>query len=89
MFWLDHTDQPRRCSVPGMTDPRDLAQVRRLVATGQARQVRILAALSQAEMAADIGVTASAVGNWEQGIRQPRGDAAVRYLRLLERLLTP
>lgn len=65
-----------------------LAEVRRLTASGQARCIRLSAGLSQAEIAASMAepVTASAIARWESGSRRPRGDAAIAYLEALREL---
>jgi len=56
------------------------------VAERSARGLREGARLSQAEVASICRVTPAAVTLWEQGARMPKGEAAVRYGRLLERL---
>lgn len=64
----------------------ELARVRELVRSGEARELRIGNGLSLAEVAKDIGVHPSAVYHWEQGVSLPRGPHALRYARLLEEL---
>lgn len=68
-------------------DPVALARVRHLLVTGTARQVRLSAEVSQVEIARAIGVTHASISNWENGIRKPRGDAAIRYLAVLDGLM--
>ena len=63
-----------------------LAKVRSAVRTGTARRVRQAAGITQPEIAADVRVSAAAISRWEAGARTPRGAAALRYLRVLERL---
>lgn len=65
----------------------DLAHLRSLMRSGAARGVRIAAGLSLGEAAAAAGVSASAVCRWEAQQRTPSGAAALRYGRLLARLL--
>ena len=65
----------------------EVAETRRLVASGAPRSIREAAHLSLDEVAASVGVSASAVCRWELGQRLPRGDAALRYGRLLRRLM--
>lgn len=65
-----------------------LARVRDLVTSGAARSVRVAAGLSTREVADAIGVTTVTVWRWEAGQRVPRGDAALAYLDLLDRLMT-
>jgi DNA-binding transcriptional regulator YiaG len=61
----------------------ELAEARRLLRSGEARDIRLRAGLSQTEVARSVGVTAGAVSRWETGSRRPVGEAAVRYARLL------
>ncbi|QIK76036.1 helix-turn-helix domain-containing protein [Nocardioides piscis] len=68
-------------------DPVALARVRHLVASGTAKHVRVSAEVSQVEIAQAIGVTHAAISNWENGIRKPRGHAALRYLAVLDGLM--
>ncbi len=63
-----------------------LAAVRELADTGRLREQRLRSRLSLAEVAEAVGATAAAVSRWERGLRRPRGEAAIRYLDLLEQL---
>lgn len=63
-----------------------LAKVRDLVRTGEARELRTLSGLSLREVADDIGVHPTSVYHWEQGVCLPRGPHALRYARLLDAL---
>jgi transcriptional regulator with XRE-family HTH domain len=63
-----------------------LADVREALRSGAAERLRREAHLSQAEVAAELGVSPSAVSRWEAGDRLPRGRAARRYARLLAAL---
>jgi len=63
-----------------------LAAVRRLCATGEARQIRESSKLSLSEVADDVAVTPTAIWGWETGSRKPRGDAALRYGEVLDSL---
>jgi DNA-binding transcriptional regulator YiaG len=67
-------------------DQERLAKVRRLIASGQAKELRIAGGLSLSEAGAPVPADASTVWRWENGKRMPRGDAALRYLRVLEML---
>jgi transcriptional regulator with XRE-family HTH domain len=75
-----------------MTSPSRLSAVERLVlarsllASGEARRIRIAAGVSVSQIAADIGVSASAIQRWERGERVPRTRAAGEYAELLVRL---
>ncbi|MGH2787214.1 MAG: helix-turn-helix domain-containing protein [Actinomycetota bacterium] len=64
----------------------ELAWVRRLCRSGQARAIRE-AHLSQVEAALSVGVSPAALSRWEAGLRVPQGEAAVRYAALLRSLL--
>jgi transcriptional regulator with XRE-family HTH domain len=63
-----------------------VARARRAVQDGRARSVREAAGLSQHEVGAVVRVTAAAVSRWESGVRLPRGEAAIRYAKFLDRL---
>jgi transcriptional regulator with XRE-family HTH domain len=63
-----------------------LARVRALAQSGRAREVRLAAQLSLYDVAGAIGSTASSVLRWEQGVRRPYGEPALRYGSLLEAL---
>ena len=67
-------------------DQERLAKVRRLIASGQAKGLRIAGGLSLSEAGAPVGVDASTVWRWENARRLPRGQTALRYLRVLEML---
>lgn len=64
-----------------------LAQVRALASSGAARSVRLAAGLSLGEVARTLGVSPSTILRWETGERSPRGELALRYTDLLDRLL--
>jgi DNA-binding transcriptional regulator YiaG len=63
-----------------------LTEVRRATQSGDARKIRIASQLSQPELAAACGVAASAVSLWERGQRTPKGEAGIRYARILRAL---
>lgn len=63
-----------------------LATVRRLARTGEARRIRVAAALTQQEVADAVGVTEAAISTWESGKHRPSGRPALRYGRLLAAL---
>jgi len=65
-----------------------LIEVRAAVQGGRAARVRELAGLSQAEVAALVGVTPAAISRWEAGERRPTGPRAVAYGRVLRRIAT-
>jgi DNA-binding XRE family transcriptional regulator len=63
-----------------------ISRIRALAASGEARAIRERAGVSQAEVAKAIGVVPSSVTHYENGCRVPRGDVALRYGRILDRL---
>ncbi|MFW3172569.1 helix-turn-helix domain-containing protein [Geodermatophilus sp. CPCC 206100] len=73
-------------SPPSPTSVERLIQARALLASGEARRIRLAAGLSVGQVAADIGVSASAIQRWERGERVPRTRAAGDYAELLVRL---
>lgn len=71
-----------------IVDAERLGWLRTLVRDDPAalRAMRVAAGLSTDELAAAVGVTASAVARWERGERIPRGPRALTYARVLQRL---
>lgn len=69
-----------------MTYALKLARVRRLAASGEARRLRRTANLSYAETSGAVAVSPATILRWETGERSPHGDAAIRYLELLDQL---
>lgn len=69
-----------------ITKAERLQTVRALTTSGKARDIREAAHLTLAEIGRSVGVHYSTVARWEAGERLPRGDAALRYVSLLERL---
>ena len=69
------------------TNVKEISRVRSLASSGLAKDIRIRASLSQAEIADALGVDRSTVHRWEVGERSPRGPAALRYGELLAGLL--
>ena len=51
------------------------------------RGLRLLAGLSQGDIARTLGVTCATVSRWESGQREPSGRRGVAYARLLEALV--
>ena len=56
----------------------DVVVVRDLLRTGAAAEIRTASRLTQAELAAVVGVHVSAVARWEQGTRLPRPATCLR-----------
>jgi len=61
----------------------ELTQMRQMVRSGRARNIRVAARLTLAEVAQEVGVHPSTVHYWEVHGRIPRGEPATRYARLL------
>ncbi len=74
------------CGYVSSMKSKDLIRVRRMAETGLARRIREDAGVSLAELALDVGVHKTNVHRWETGSRRPRGEPAIRYLRVLEEL---
>jgi predicted transcriptional regulator len=69
-----------------MSSAKDLTRLRRMVETAVARNVREDAGLSYGELGVAAGLHRTTIFKYERGLRRPRGDAAQRYLRVLEEL---
>jgi DNA-binding transcriptional regulator YiaG len=76
----------RRAFVTGR-QALDLAEVRRLARSGEARRIRVDSGLSESEIAAAVGVSTAAISRWETALRRPTGRAALAYRRLLVKLM--
>ncbi len=63
-----------------------LIEGRAAVRSGRGRELRLLAGLSQAELAELVGVTPAAISRWEAGDRRPTGDRAIAYATALHRI---
>lgn len=63
-----------------------IAKVRQMCQSGEARAIREGALAERGDLARDLGVHVSAVSRWETGDRLPRGETALQYLQILERL---
>jgi DNA-binding transcriptional regulator YiaG len=66
----------------------ELARCRALVASGAARAARIGAGLSLAEMGESVGVAHVTILRWERGDRIPHGAPALRYLAVIDELMS-
>ena len=60
--------------------------MREWLKSGEARQIRLRAGLSLAQVAEAIEVTAGTVLRWEDGTHPPRGANARKYADLLHKL---
>jgi transcriptional regulator with XRE-family HTH domain len=64
-----------------------IARLNRLCQTGEAREIRIRAGVSLALVAEDAGTPYPGnVSRWENAKRLPKGEAALRYLEVLDEL---
>lgn len=63
-----------------------VVEVRALCRDGRARDIRVAAGVSQAELGAAGEWDGSTISRWETGIHLPRPDDAIRYGALLEML---
>lgn len=70
----------------GLSNLIDRTRRRRLPDPEMRRLLRLKAGLSQAEIAAAIGVERPTVSRWESGVRSPRGRHAEAYAALLRGL---
>ena len=69
------------------TDVVELATLRRVIASGDAKRLREAHRVSLGEVAAACEVAKSTVFRWERGQLVPRGAGARRYAALLAELL--
>jgi DNA-binding transcriptional regulator YiaG len=67
-------------------NPAKLARVRAMTKSGDARRIRLTSGLSLEEIGAPCGVDQSTIYRWEIGLRAPQGEAAIRYLAVLDAL---
>lgn len=78
-------------TVVGVTETADdlmaLSRLRAMAKAQTMTAVRTAAGLSIAEMARTAGVSERSIRRWECGQSVPHGSAALRYARLLDRLL--
>ncbi|QOK21395.1 helix-turn-helix transcriptional regulator [Janibacter indicus] len=63
---------------------QQLAMVRHLARTGEARRRRQAARLSLSEVAAAVGVSEATVSRWERAQRLPKGTNALAFLEVLQ-----
>jgi DNA-binding transcriptional regulator YiaG len=68
------------------TSAERLARARHIAASGEARRCRQQAGVTLHEIAEDLGVNTMTVWRWENGKRRPRGEAALKYVALIDKL---
>jgi len=64
-----------------------LSKIRSLAKSGAARSIRVGAGLSLGELAESLGVCVTTIYRWENSQRTPRGERAVAYADLLDKLV--
>lgn len=69
-----------------LQDAALVAKARGLAASGEARRIRVAHNVPIGDMARTVGVTVNTVWRWENGVRAPRGETAIRYARVLATL---
>jgi DNA-binding transcriptional regulator YiaG len=69
-----------------LDDALSIAEAREFLQSGRAVEIRKAARLSQGEVAAFCRVDPAAVSRWESKNRMPRGEAAIRFARLMKAL---
>lgn len=67
-------------------DALALVNLRRLLASGQAREIRRVHGLSLEEAGAAVQTSAATIFRWEESQRTAHGAVAVRYAHFLEAL---
>ena len=63
-----------------------LSRIRAMCRSGVARDIRLSNDLSLRDVAAGLAVTHVTIYRWESGLARPAGQAAMRYLDLLDEL---
>lgn len=63
-----------------------IAEVRRRLKSGEARELRMAARMTLSEAAKVAGISTASAWRYENGERSPRAAQALAYARLLERL---
>lgn len=76
---------PYRCGMRTLDLP-EMARLRTMAASGEARRLRIGAGLGLAEVAREVDVVPSTLSRWERGLLRPHGVEAARWFRLLAEL---
>jgi transcriptional regulator with XRE-family HTH domain len=69
-------------------DLADVAATRRLARDGVLRERRVAQQIRVVELAGLLGVTPATLSRWENGVRAPSADDALRWVRALRSLET-
>ena len=64
----------------------EIAKARAMARNGDAQAIRERNHLTMTEIAREMNVSISTIMRWENGERSPRGDAALRFGRLMHKL---
>ena len=67
-------------------DVRDLTEAVRIARDGSAKALRQRLGVGVAAIGDACGVTGSTVTRWENGVRVPKGAAAISWVRLMRHL---
>ena len=67
-------------------ETEQLAWVRGICSSGHAQTIREAAGVSRGEVARDADCAEPTIWRWERGLRTPKGDAALRYAKVMRRL---
>jgi DNA-binding XRE family transcriptional regulator len=70
----------------GASPLAELLRAGQLPPLAERRRIRIQSGASLRRMGAELGVTATAVHHWENGVDNPSLENAVNYRRLLDQL---
>ena len=69
-----------------MSNSERLMRARTLAMNGEGRRIRVSVGVSLREIATDVKAHPSTIARWETGETKPRGQAALRWLAVLEEL---
>ena len=64
-----------------------ISAARNHIKSGTGKAIRIEAGLTLAQIGSVVGASASTVWRWEEGHRQPRGDHAAKWAKLLAEIV--
>lgn len=75
-------EDPDMSKIHALLDP-PVPRPDQLPAPTERVRLRMAQGLTQAQVATALGVTPGAVGSWEKGRYEPRGDVRAQYVELL------
>jgi DNA-binding XRE family transcriptional regulator len=79
--------EPIQHALASPNGPAAIALIRDCVRSGKAREIRVAAGLSLADVGRAVGVSAPCIALWETGQRIPRSAAALKYGQVLVALM--